>query len=148
MRFKISTKVQNSLNEIIPQFNQDLFQKLSPPFPPAKLHRFDGCKLGDQFIIELNFFKKFLWEGEVTKEELKENTYLFVDEGRVLPFGMKKWVHHHWMIKNAPNETTILDDVEFTSGNLIWDIFLFIGFYGMMVYRKPLYKKYLSQKAS
>lgn len=146
MKFIQKTLVENSLEKIIPKFNQELFIKLSPPFPPAKLLKFEGCKLGDEYSILLNFGIKLAWKGKITQEELTEQYFLFVDEGTELPFGLKKWKHHHWMIKKGINQTEIIDQVEFSSGNLILDWFLMPGFWGMIFYRKPLYKKFLSYR--
>ncbi|MFM1913505.1 MAG: hypothetical protein RIR51_1348 [Bacteroidota bacterium] len=144
MKFIVKTLVNNKLEYIIPKFNQDLFIKLSPPFPPAKLNRFDGCKLGDKYSIELNFGIKLNWEGTITREENSENYYLFVDEGTRLPFGLKKWKHQHWMIRKGENITEIKDEIEYRAGNRILDLLLFLGLYGLIIYRKPLYKKYLA----
>jgi len=47
----LRTSVAQSLPQVWAGFDRDLFTKLSPPFPPVNVIRFDGCLTGD--IVQL-----------------------------------------------------------------------------------------------
>ncbi len=55
MKITLRTPVAASLPAVWRGFDEPLFEKLSPPFPPVELVRFDGSHEGDVVSLELNF---------------------------------------------------------------------------------------------
>lgn len=122
-------------------FTKDLFLSLNPPFPPVKLLRFDGCKTADRVVLELNFiFFKQEWVSVITEDKEDADSWHFVDVGTKLPFFLKHWQHHHG-VKNSPKGAMIIDDITFSTGNVIANLILYPLLYGQFLYRKPIYKK-------
>lgn len=87
MQINLQTAVEKSYLQVMEGFTESLFAKLAPPFPPVKVLRFDGCKVGDTVDLELNFiFFKQNWTSKITEDHCDAKEFLFVDEGIVLPF--------------------------------------------------------------
>ena len=141
MQFQIKTFVTQDYQTVFAGFNQELFIKLAPPFPPVKLLRFDGCKKGNVVMIQLNliFFKQ-IWESLITENQAMEEKIYFIDEGIRLPFFLKKWKHQH-IIKQENQQTAIIDNISYQSPFWLFDYFLFPLLYLLFYYRKPIYKK-------
>ena len=141
MKINILTKVKADYKTVWERFDKDLFLKLSPPFPPVKLLRFDGCLKGNKVQLELNFliFKQ-RWDALIIENGQDANQYYFIDEGTKLPFFISKW-HHKHTIRKSGNGTEIIDAIEFSSpfGYLIYPV-LYLQF----LYRRPIYRKYFT----
>ncbi|WPR74743.1 hypothetical protein [Algoriphagus sp. NG3] len=141
MKINFSTKVSQDYLSVKNGFDQTLFTKLSPPFPPVKLQRFDGSEIGDIVSLELNFLLfRQRWTSEITDSQTGDSEYFFVDEGVELPFFLKKWKHKHRIIKEG-NHSTIRDEVEFDAGSGLLSLLLYPALYLQFAYRKPIYKK-------
>ncbi|WP_194775459.1 SRPBCC family protein [Pararhodonellum marinum] len=144
MKIKIETKVDQPYLQVKEGFDKDLFNKLSPPFPPVKLLRFDGSSKGDIVSLELNFiFFKQVWTSEITYDRTDENEFVFVDEGIKLPFFLKSWKHRHRLI-NLGLGTVIRDEIEYKAPFKLLTILLYPALFLQFWYRKPIYKKYFS----
>lgn len=143
MRLTVNTKVKGNYKFVMSKFDESLFTKLNPPFPPVKLKRFDGSKKDDQVILELNFiFFKQNWESLIIYDEITENHALFIDEGIKLPFFLKYWQHHHYVINDDESQSIIKDQITYRTWNKITDWLLIPVFYLQFLYRRPIYKKY------
>ncbi|MCE7055923.1 hypothetical protein LZF95_14675 [Algoriphagus sp. AGSA1] len=141
MKINFSTKVSQDYLSVKKGFDKTLFQKLSPPFPPVKLLRFDGSEVGDLVSLELNFLLfRQRWTSEITDSHTDKSEYFFVDEGVELPFFLKKWKHKHRIIKEG-NHTKIRDEVEFDGGSGLLSLLLYPALYLQFAYRKPIYKR-------
>ncbi len=55
MKIVVETQVEQGYLDVKAGFDQSLFLRLNPPFPPVKLLRFDGCQKGDLVSLELDF---------------------------------------------------------------------------------------------
>jgi ligand-binding SRPBCC domain-containing protein len=141
MNITIQTSVKASLSGVVKGFNQDLFLKLNPPFPPVRLLQFDGCLKGDHVRLELNFllFKQD-WHSEITESHATESEFYFIDEGRKLPFFLKSWRHKH-IIRKENSGAVIIDDITYTTGTLLTDFLFYPALLGQFIYRKPVYKR-------
>jgi ligand-binding SRPBCC domain-containing protein len=96
MKITIETPVNQDYLQVKEGFNETLFKKLSPPFPPVKLLRFDGSTKGDLVTLELNFiFFKQKWTSEIMEDQTTDKEFYFIDKGIELPFFLKKWTHKH-----------------------------------------------------
>lgn len=141
MRLLLQTAVERSHLEVKEGFTEVLFAKLAPPFPPVKVHRFDGCKTGDLVDLELNFiFFKQKWTSKITEDHLDAQEFRFVDEGIVLPFFLGRWRHCHRILA-GPNGSIISDEIEY-EGVFFWlTPLLYPLLWLQFWYRKPIYKR-------
>lgn len=141
MKLKISTTVQQNHRQVFDGFTRDLFLKLSPPFPPVKLRRFDGCHTDDRVELQLNFiFFKQTWESLITDFQDNDQEIYFIDEGVKLPFFLKYWRHHHRIVK-VGDQTKIIDDITFKTPFLLTNYLMYPALYLQFLYRKPIYRK-------
>lgn len=144
MKITLSTLVNQDYLSVKNGFNETLFTKLSPPFPPVKLARFDGSEVGDLVSLELNFLLfKQKWTSEISESKTTAEEYYFVDIGTILPFFLKKWRHKHRIIKEG-NNSIIRDEVEFSAPFGLATLLLYPAIYLQFLYRKPIYKKIFS----
>ena len=141
MKLKIITSVNKSRKDVVAKFNQTLFNKLSPPFPPVKLTRYDGSKTGDIVKLELNFILfKQKWVSEIIDHGENESETFFIDKGTTLPFFLTAWKHKH-IIRDHTDGCLIIDDISFDSYPVIkW--LLWPVLYLQFLYRIPIYKRY------
>jgi ligand-binding SRPBCC domain-containing protein len=141
MKITIETHVEQGYLAVKKGFNETLFTKLSPPFPPVKLIRFDGSTTGDLVILELNFiFFKQNWTSEIVEDQTDEKEFYFVDKGIELPFFLKKWTHRHRIIKDGEN-AIIRDEIEYKAPFLVLTWLLYPVMLLQFAYRKPIYKR-------
>jgi len=141
MKLNIRTTVAKSYWEVWLGFDETLFRKLSPPFPPVKVVRFDGCKEGDIVSLELNFlFFKQRWTSLITVQETTDSEIFFVDKGTQLPFFLAFWQHRHRIIKDQ-NQAIIADEIEFQTPFLLTDYLFYPLLWLQFAYRKPIYRK-------
>ncbi len=144
--FQITCRVSASLHYVWSQFDQNLLAKLAPPFPIARIIQFDGCQVNDKVCIELDFLLyKTRWNSEITAYQADATSYVFVDEGTRVPFGIKIWRHEHRIESISENESAVIDKIQFQTNYKLLDWLLFPLIWGMIAYRLPLYKKYLHQ---
>ncbi|MCH7413129.1 hypothetical protein MM213_06520 [Belliella sp. R4-6] len=141
MDINIETKVEQDYLKVKEGFDETLFKKLSPPFPPVKLLRFDGSSKGDLVTLELNFiFFKQKWTSEITEDRTDEQEFYFIDEGTVLPFFLKSWRHKHRIIKSGEG-SIIRDEISYSGPFGLMTLLLYPALYLQFLYRKPIYKK-------
>jgi len=149
MRLNIRTLVNAPLDQVKEGFTQELFLSLNPPFPTVELLQFDGCKKGDKVALELNFLLfKQVWQSDIVFDELKDDSWLFVDKGVKLPFFLKTWTHNHRVESLSSNTSEIIDDIEYTTGTWLSDLIMYPAMLGQFIYRKPIYKRLFNKKAS
>jgi len=143
LEIRIKTFVAPDIESVFSRFTVDLFNELIPPFPKAKVLRFDGCKSGDVVILELDFLLfKQKWESLITYFNKTEKEVIFIDSGSVLPFFLKKWEHRHLIVRTKEGGSIIIDHIFFTSGFFLFDWFLYPFLYKQFADRKPIYKNY------
>ncbi|MCH6199134.1 hypothetical protein MMU07_06075 [Aquiflexum sp. LQ15W] len=146
MKINIETTVEQDFLQVKEGFNESLFTKLSPPFPPVRLLRFDGSEKGDLVTLELDFLLfKQKWTSLITEDHTDGKEFFFVDQGIDLPFFLREWKHKHRIIKNGLG-SIIRDEITFKAKPGFLGIFLYPAMYLQFLYRKPIYKKYFRTK--
>jgi ligand-binding SRPBCC domain-containing protein len=146
MHLKLKTKVESDFLKVKDKFNEELFVKLNPPFPPVELKEFGGCEKGDKVHLRLNFiFFKQDWISEITFDNTDDKVFEFIDEGTQLPFFLKSWKHHHIVEKIDSSGSFIIDDVTFKSPFMLIDFLLYPVLWLQFAYRKPIYKKFFKK---
>jgi ligand-binding SRPBCC domain-containing protein len=141
MKLKIQTSVEKNYLQVWEEFTEDLFNQLSPPFPPVKVIQFDGCHKGDTVELELNFLLfKQRWRSLITDQQSTNTEIFFLDEGVKLPFFLTFWKHRHRIIKNG-DSTIIADEIEFKTPTLLTNYLFYPLLWLQFAYRKPIYQK-------
>lgn len=141
MKLKIQTSVEKNYLQVWEGFTEDLFNQLSPPFPPVKVMQFDGCHKGDTVELELNFLLfKQRWKSLITEQQSTNTEIFFLDEGVNLPFFLTFWKHRHRIIKNG-DSTIIADEIEFRTPTLLTNYLFYPLLWLQFAYRKPIYRK-------
>jgi ligand-binding SRPBCC domain-containing protein len=125
MNITLRSKVTGDLMAVNNRFDADLFRYLLPP--GAQLIEFGGSKKGD--IVHLKLPLAGEWVSEITENGVSEDKCYFIDEGRKLPFPLKKWKHKHILHRSGKN-TIIEDNMTFSTGSIITDmLFYSLHFY-------------------
>lgn len=141
MRIYITTAVPQPYREVAQKFDQSLFEALSPPFPRARLLRYDGNRPGDEVHVRLHFgFFRQTWHSLITDAGAPPGLVYFVDEGRKLPFFLRHWRHRH-EIRQHGTGSLIVDDISFRSPFRLLDYLLYPLMYLQFAYRKPVYRR-------
>jgi ligand-binding SRPBCC domain-containing protein len=141
MRLTIRTYVECPLPNVWAGFDQTLFKKLAPPFPPVRVLRFDGCHTGDIVSLELNFLLfKQVWTSDIIDQHTTPDEIYFIDQGTKLPFFLRAWHHKHRLIRQGSG-TVIADEITYQTPNRVLDILFFPILWAQFVYRKPIYRQ-------
>lgn len=138
MNIKLQSKVKGELSTILARFDQDLFSYLLPP--GAQLIEFGGSKKGD--VVHLKLPMAGEWVSEITENGIEEDRCYFIDEGRKLPFPLKKWKHKHILHRVGNNNTIIEDDIFFSTGYILTDILFYPFIFLSFLPRVWQYKRY------
>ncbi len=146
MRLCIRTKVSADLAVVKSRFNEELFLKLSPPFPKVALLRFDGCETGHVVALQLNFlFFKQVWKSEIMEDNESAEEWYFVDRGVELPFFLKGWTHRH-VVNSLEVGSEVMDEIDYSTGTVLTDVLMYPLMMLQFLYRKPIYRKVLKKK--
>ena len=146
MKLTIRTIVTAPLATVWAGFDRDLFNRLSPPFPPVRVLRFDGCKKGDVVSLELNFiFFKQVWNSDIIDQQsmpdrTRPDEIFFIDQGTKLPFFLSAWHHKHRLIRQGTG-TVIADEITYQTPFRVLDYLFYPLLWAQFVYRKPIYRR-------
>lgn len=114
MKLFFETLINLPFEDVRAQFNSKLFSALSRGIIPFKIERFDGCKKGDEIHIRVGLWPlEFKWVSIITFEETNAAGWSFIDEGKVLPWPLSHWHHHHRVDSITATESKIVDDIEY-----------------------------------
>lgn len=143
MKLIFKTPISRPFEKVKEGFTRELFVYLTPPFIPSELERFDGCLKGHQVHIKLGAGPlKQKWISDITFEETNADGWSFIDEGRVLPWPLCFWKHHHRVDKISANECCIVDDIEYKCSPGFLDILIKPFLWSVFAIRPARYKSY------
>lgn len=141
----LETIVKGDHIEVMEQFDQKLFEALSPKQAKIELITFTGSKKGDR--VHVRFISPFKadWTSNITADYQDEKQAYFIDEGDLMPFGLAYWKHIHRVERIDDTTCKIVDDINYKAKNalltlLLYPVFL-IGFYP----RKKVYRAYFGK---
>lgn len=141
MQLHLKTTVQQDYLTVFHAFDEQLFRKLSPPYPRLKLLRFDGSAPGDVVEVELQTgLKAFRWTSLITERKVTDTEAYFIDQGQELPPPLRYWHHRHLVSKNG-NGTIIHDIITYRTGSNLLDLLLYPLMLAQFSMRKPIYRK-------
>jgi len=128
MNLEFRTPIKRPFQDIQARFDSELFLRLSKGLLPFNMERFDGCKKGDEIHIKIGMWPfKFRWVSLISYEETNASGWSFIDEGKVLPWPLIYWKHHHRVDRISATESTIVDSIQYECsptflGKLIWPV--------------------------
>jgi ligand-binding SRPBCC domain-containing protein len=147
MRIELETRVEQDYLTVKSGFDERLFRRLLPTFPPVKLLRFDGSRKGDLITLEMNFlFFRQMWTSEITEDVTTEQEFYFVDQGVVLPFFLQRWTHKHRVISSGVG-SIIRDEIEFEAPFSLASYVLLPLLWMQFALRRPGYRRYFIKPA-
>jgi ligand-binding SRPBCC domain-containing protein len=141
----VETQIEKNFRDIFSHFDEKLFKKLKPPFVKLQVERFDGCKAGDEVHLKISAlpFKTDRWVSHIVESRHSDDEIYFIDIGAIIPFPLKSWKHTHRIVRINESRSLVIDDIEFTSGNIQIDKILYPFFLAMFKFRRPVYKREL-----
>jgi ligand-binding SRPBCC domain-containing protein len=143
----IKTIVDGHYKTVINQFDKQLFEALAPKTATMLIKEFTGSKKGDKVHIQFVSPFKADWISDIVEDGVNEQEAYFVDEGRVIPFGIATWQHKHIVRNVSATTCEIIDDITYTGVNKLWTLLLYPGLYFGFYPRKKVYKNYFNKKA-
>lgn len=142
MHIILRTPVRQSPEQVWAGFDRTLFDRLSPPFPPVDVVRFDGCLRGDVVHLRLNFllFRQD-WISDTVDQQTTADEIYFVDQGTKLPFFLAYWHHRHRLLRDSTGGTCVVDDITFRTPFRLTDYLIYPVMWLQFAYRKPIYRR-------
>jgi len=140
MRIVLKSTVNSSIKKVNANFDKELFKYLLPP--GAKLIEYGGSSKGD--IVHLKLPIAGTWKSKITDNGQNDERIFFVDEGVKLPFPLKRWKHKHILHKKG-RSTVIEDNILFSTGFILSDLFVYPFLYLAFAPRIKQYKKYFGK---
>lgn len=141
MQLHLKTAVAQDYMQVFNAFDEQLFRKLSPPYPRLRLLRFDGSRPGDVVEVELQTgIKSFRWTSLITDRSITGTEAYFIDQGQELPPPLKVWHHKHLVTKNDSG-AIIHDIITYSTGFKPVDVLLYPLMLLQFGMRKPVYRR-------
>lgn len=141
MQLHLRTYVSQDYLTVFNAFNEQLFRKLSPPYPKLRLLRFDGSEPGDVVDVELQTgIKSFRWTSLIIDRKVTDTAAYFVDEGQQLPPPLRHWHHKHMVTKNGSG-AVVHDIITYSTGFKPLDLLLYPLMKLHFGMRGPIYQR-------
>lgn len=145
MRILLKTKVKGNYREVMEQFDRKLFEALLPKQGKTEIAAFTGSRKGDRVHLKFISPIKADWQSDITEDGVDDNKAYFVDEGVVMPFGLKSWRHQHITERIDDTSCYIIDDINFEGKNALLTNILYPVFYFGFAPRKGIYQSYFGK---
>lgn len=148
MQFTIRSCVSDAkVDTVFEGFDLNLFTFLSPSFPKMRVQQFGGCQTGD--IVSVSLFvlglSELKWISEIVHHHSVSGLFHeFTDEGKTLPFFLKKWRHVH-RIEQVEKNVLITDSIQFTTPWYFPPFLAYMMLYPSFYSRKKKYAAYFNQ---
>ena len=149
MKIHFQTEVGASLELVKAGFDQNLFLQLKPPVLKLHLDRFDGCTKGCEVHLRTGLPGLLQsWISVITEDQLSPDHWHFVDEGKLLPFPLNHWRHHH-EVRRIPGGGSVIEDrIHYSSGNPLLDALLFPSLWWVFSGRGVVYRRVFGEGPS
>lgn len=137
MKITLRSQVEQDLETVAKRFDVDLFKYLLPP--GAELLQFGGSHKGD--VVHLKLPLAGEWVSEISEHGSEEGVWYFIDEGRKLPFPLKRWKHKH-ILRATGDQTIVEDHMYFTTGTFLGNVLFYPVLFLSFLPRIKQYKRY------
>lgn len=142
MKIKITTVVDGFHKDVFKAFDKKLFEFLKPIGARIEIVDFTGSTKGDKVHIRFLSPIKTEWISEIIEDHQDEQLSYFIDQGTVLPWPLKSWNHKHIVEMKGRDQSIIIDDIDYKTANVFFDVLIFPIMYISFYQRKPLYRKF------
>lgn len=143
MKLYFETTIEKNFLNIKKSFDQKLFLALKPPGVGLNLKRFDGCSPGNEIHLELiSLGLTQHWISLVTAEKQDEKEWSFVDEGKLLPWPLASWRHHHRVVYLDDHSSKIIDDITYGCTYSWMNALFFPVLWSVFAIRPSRYRKF------
>jgi ligand-binding SRPBCC domain-containing protein len=143
MNLFFRTPLSQPVKAVAKKFDRELFDFLTPAWASVKTVRFDGCKTGDEIHLELKVAGlPQKWVSVVTETKDEPQEWSFVDEGKVLPWPLKGWRHHHKIVRTSDFRSEIIDDITYECASPVLEKLIYPMMWATFSMRPGRYKKY------
>jgi ligand-binding SRPBCC domain-containing protein len=143
MKLYFATQIPRSFEYIRERFSRELFLRLSAGLIPFQLARFDGCKQNDEIHILIGPAPLAVkWVSLITREETNASGWSFIDEGKVLPWPLIYWKHHHRVDRISATDSLIVDDITYECSPKLMGPIIRPALWVMFAMRPARYKKF------
>lgn len=141
LRFILTTPVASDISQVKKGFDLSLFKALKPPLIGLDVNRFDGCEKGDEVHLRVGLGLKFDWISIIPEHGENSQEWYFIDLGKTLPPPLKKWRHHHRVLKRELGGSIIVDDISFSTNIKALDCLIYFPLKLQFMLRAPVYKR-------
>jgi ligand-binding SRPBCC domain-containing protein len=138
----LKSTVKGNFKAVIARFDRNLFEALKPKGAKMEIVEFTGSRKGNKVHIRFVWPFKANWISDIIADGSNDKEAFFIDEGRVIPFGIKFWQHKHVVRFITNNTCEIIDDINYRGVNKLWTLLLYPALYIGFYPRKNIYKKY------
>lgn len=145
MKIILKTEVPGGHREVIKAFDRTLFEALKPSGAKMEIVSFTGSKKGDKVHLRFLFPFRMEWVSKITDDYMDDHIAWFVDEGVVLPPGLKTWKHRHIVKRIDQHRSMIIDDMTYQGANKLTGLLLYPALYLAFYPRKNRYRAYFTQ---
>jgi ligand-binding SRPBCC domain-containing protein len=143
MNLYFRTPINQTMETVAKRFDKKLFNFLSPEFSAVKIKRFDGCMTGDEIHLELTTLGMHQdWVSVITSHREDSQEWGFIDEGKILPWPLKRWHHHHRVVKTSEFRCEIIDDIHYECPNQALEKIMYPVLWSVFAIRPGRYKKF------
>ncbi len=98
---------------------------------------------GNEIHLELTTLGlKQLWRSLITEESQTEKEWSFVDEGKLLPWPLTQWRHHHRVVSLGESSSKIIDDINFECIHPGLNALMYPVLWSTFAVRPARYKKF------
>ncbi len=144
MKIILKTIVPGGHRDVMKAFDRKLFEALKPKGAKMEIVRFTGSKKGDEVHLRFLFPFRMEWVSKITDDHMDDHAAWFVDEGVVLPPGLKSWNHRHIVEKIDADRSMIIDDMTYQGSNFLIGLLLYPALYLAFYPRKARYRAYFT----
>lgn len=142
MRIDLNTIVEEDLEDVWRRFDRRLFDKLSAPWMPVTVERFDGLGEGDELHLKLGQGPVGLrWVSRIEDVRHQPSEISYVDLGISLPLPLRSWRHKHRLLKRPGGGSLIRDEIEYSTGSSLVDASIYGVIYAQFAWRQPVYRR-------
>lgn len=145
MKIILNTEVPGNHRDVMEAFDRELFEALKPKGAKMEIVRFTGSKKGDEVHLRFLFPFRMEWISKITDDHLDDKIAWFVDEGVVLPPGLKSWKHRHIVKRIDDRRSMIIDDMTYQGSNFLIGLLLYPALYLAFYPRKARYRTYFTR---
>ena len=146
--FRLRFEVPGNYRAVFAGFTRELFEALAPAFPPVRVLRYDGNRVGDLVSLRLGVGPLGqTWTSRITEHEEGDEACYFTDEGIELPFPFATWRHRHIVERIDDMRSAIVEDVRLTAKPGLLTPVAAAVMRAQLSARGPAYRRYFSERS-